>query len=72
MSLETVERIEPARIEELPERLSDRVAELAAETAILGRTLHPQTAAELARLVRLMILGALTAESCAVLSHRIT
>ena len=54
MSLESVERIEPARIEDLPERLSDRVAELAAETATLGRALHPRTAASLASVVRLM------------------
>ncbi len=34
--LETVERIEPARLEVIPEAISDRVAELSATTSVLG------------------------------------
>ncbi|WP_247984662.1 Fic family protein [Bradyrhizobium sp. 186] len=52
--LETVERIEPARLEEVPEAISDVVAELSAATAKLGHALNPQTAANLAGLVRIM------------------
>ncbi|MET4214409.1 Fic family protein [Bradyrhizobium sp. LA2.1] len=52
--LEAVERIEPARIEEVAEAISDVVAELAAATAKLGHALNPQTAANLAGLVRIM------------------
>ena len=52
--LETVERIEPARIEEVAEAISDVVADLAAATAKLGHALNPQTAANLASLVRIM------------------
>ncbi|MBM3268718.1 MAG: Fic family protein [Candidatus Sericytochromatia bacterium] len=52
--IETVQRIEPARLESPPEHLLDLVAELAAETAILGQALHKRTAAYLADLVRLM------------------
>lgn len=51
---ESVERIEPARLEEVPEAVSDVVAELAAASARLGHTLHPHTAANLASLVRIM------------------
>jgi Fic family protein len=53
-ALETATRIEPARIEEPSEAVSDVVAELSAASATLGRTLHPQTAANLADLVRIM------------------
>ena len=53
-ALETPQRIEPARLEETPEIISDLVAELAAATAKLGAALHPQTAANLAQLVRVM------------------
>lgn len=52
--METVQRIEPARLEEVPEALSDVVAELAAASVKLGQALHPRTAANLAALVRIM------------------
>ncbi len=52
--LETVHRIEPARLENPPEALADLVAELASSSAKLGRSLHPRTAANLAELVRIM------------------
>jgi Fic family protein len=51
---ETVTRIEPARLEEAPEAITDLVADLSAATARLDRALHPQTAANLAGLVRIM------------------
>src|SRR6266536_6163895 len=52
--LETVERIEPTRLEDLSEAISDVVAELSAAAAKLGHALNPQTAANLAGLVRIM------------------
>src|ERR1700686_998667 len=52
--IESVQRIEPARLEEVPEAISDVVAELAAASAKLGHALHPRTAANLAGLVRIM------------------
>lgn len=52
--IETVDRIEPARLEEIPERLSDLVADLAAAAATLGKALHTRTAQNLADLVRIM------------------
>jgi Fic family protein len=52
--VETVQRIEPTRLEEPGEAIGDVVAELAAATAILGKGLHPRTAASLAALVRIM------------------
>lgn len=52
--IESVHRIEPARLEEAPEAISDVVAELAAASARLGHTLNPRTAANLAALVRIM------------------
>ncbi len=54
MPLETVQRIEPARIDDVPEALSDAVAELVAASTKLGHSLHPRTAANLAELVRIM------------------
>jgi Fic family protein len=51
---ESVQRIEPARLEDAPEAISDVIAELAASSAALGSTLHPRTAASLAELVRIM------------------
>ncbi len=54
MTLETVQRIEPARLEEPGEAIADVVAELAAASATLARALHPRTAASLADLVRMM------------------
>ena len=52
--IESVQRIEPARLEEPGEAIADLVAELAAAAATLGNTLHPRTAANLADLVRIM------------------
>src|ERR1700674_4974454 len=53
--IESVQRIEPARLEgEVPEAISDVVAELAAASATLGHALNPRTAANLAGLVRIM------------------
>jgi Fic family protein len=54
MSEESVERIEPARLEEPTAAIADVIAELSAASATLGRALHPKTAANLADLVRLM------------------
>ena len=51
---ESVDRIEPARLEEAPEAISDVIAELSAAAAKLERALAPRTAANLADLVRLM------------------
>jgi Fic family protein len=52
--LESVQRIEPARLEEVSEAISDVVAELAAASAKLAHALNPRTAANLASLVRIM------------------
>jgi Fic family protein len=52
--LEVPTRIEPARLEEPGEAISDVVAELAAASATLGQALHPRTASNLAALVRIM------------------
>lgn len=54
MALEAPQRIEPARLEDVPEAVADAVAELAAASAKLGEALHPRTAASLANLVRIM------------------
>jgi hypothetical protein len=53
-SVETHQRIEPARLEETPEAIADVIADLSAASARLGKGLHPLTAANLADLVRLM------------------
>lgn len=53
-SPESVQRIEPARLEEIPEAVSDAVAELSAASAKLAHSLNPRTAANLASLVRIM------------------
>ena len=53
-TLESVDRIEPARLEEVPEAISDLVAELSSAAAKLERALNPRTAANLADLVRIM------------------
>ncbi len=52
--IESVNRIEPARLEEASETIADVVADLSAAGAVLGSTLHPTTAANLAALVRIM------------------
>lgn len=52
--IETVDRIEPARLEETPEAIADVIAELSASAATLGSALHPKTAANLAGLVAVM------------------
>jgi Fic family protein len=51
---ESVQRIEPTRLEDVPEAVSNVVAELSASSAKLGQALHPRTAANLAGLVRIM------------------
>lgn len=51
---ESVQRIEPARLEDVSETISDALAELSAASATLGSSLHPRTAANLADLVRIM------------------
>ena len=51
---ETVQRIEPARLEDPGEAIGDVVAELAAATATLGQALNPRTAVSLADTVRIM------------------
>lgn len=53
-NLETPQRIEPTRLEQTPEAISDVVAELSAATATLGAALNPRTAASLADVVRVM------------------
>jgi Fic family protein len=53
-AIESVQRIEPARLEEPGEAIADIVADLSAATAELGNSLHPRTAANLADLVRIM------------------
>jgi Fic family protein len=52
--IESVQRIEPARLEAVAETITDVVAELSAGAARLGHALHPRTAANLAGLVRIM------------------
>ena len=52
--IEAPQRIEPTRLEEPGDAISDIVAELSASAATLGRALHPRTAANLAALVRIM------------------
>src|SRR3954470_24659087 len=52
--LESVQRIEPARLENPPERVADLVAELSTLSAKLGHSLHPRTAGDLSGLVRIM------------------
>lgn len=54
MTLETVERIEPARLENPSADIADVIAELSAAAAVLGKALHPATAASLAEVVRIM------------------
>jgi Fic family protein len=53
MTVETVQRIEPARPAEPTESISDAIADLVAAATKLGEALHPRTAANLADLVRI-------------------
>ncbi|MEK6397637.1 MAG: Fic family protein [Terriglobus sp.] len=53
-ALETPNRIEPARLEVASAALADALAEVSAEGMMLGRSLAPLTAANLADLVRVM------------------
>lgn len=53
-TVESPQRIEPARLEEPSEDIGDVVAELSADSARLGQALHARTAANLAALVRIM------------------
>ena len=50
---ETVQRIEPARLEEIDAAMSDIIADFAAAAGKLGQAFHPRTAANLADLVRM-------------------
>lgn len=52
--IESPNRIEPARLEEVPEAIADVTAELSASSAVLGSALHRTTASNLASLVRIM------------------
>jgi Fic family protein len=52
--IESPQRIEPARLEQISEPISDAMTTLSAESAKLGSALHPRTAANLADLVRIM------------------
>lgn len=51
---ERPERIEPALLPEPTAQIADVVADLSATASVLGRSLHPKTAASLADLVRVM------------------
>ncbi len=51
---ENPSRIEPTRLENVSEEISDVVAELSARSAVLGATLHPTSAANLAAIVRMV------------------
>lgn len=51
--METPYRIEPTRLEQLPEKLADAVAEVTRRSAELARRLHPATASTVADLLRL-------------------
>ena len=54
IDIESVSRIEPTRLENIPESIADIIAGLSAQGALLGRALHPTTAASLAGLIRIM------------------
>jgi Fic family protein len=51
---ETVGRIEPTLLEEVKGNITDTLTELTSSAATLGASLHPQTAQQLASLVRVM------------------
>jgi hypothetical protein len=52
--VESPQRIEPTRLEEISEPVSDALAALSTASARLGSALHPRTAAHLADIVRIM------------------
>lgn len=54
MISEPVDRIEPCRLDEPGEEIADVIADLSAAATMLGRRLHPRTAASLADVVRIM------------------
>ena len=51
---ESVQRIEPARLGDVSEPISDALTDLSARSATLGKSLHARTAGNLAELVRIM------------------
>ncbi len=51
--METPYRIEPTRLEQVPEALADTIAEVTRRATALADRLHPETAASLAELLRL-------------------
>lgn len=53
MTIETVQRIEPATLDEVSQKITDVIADFTAAAAILDRSFHPSTAANLADLVRI-------------------
>jgi Fic family protein len=52
--LESVQRIEPAHLDEISTAIADAIADLSSASTALARSLHPGTAASLAGLVRIM------------------
>lgn len=54
MTSEPIDRIEPCRLDEPGEEVADVIADLSAAATMLGRRLHPRTAASLADVVRIM------------------
>lgn len=53
-AIESIQHMEPARLDEPGEAIADLVAELSAASATLARSLHPRTGANLSTLVRVM------------------
>src|SRR5687767_15997318 len=51
--METPYRIEPTRLEQVPEALADTIAEVTRRATALATRLHPETAASVADLLRL-------------------
>jgi len=54
MTEETTYRIEPCLLDELPASLADVISDLVSRSATLGQRLHPESAASLVELVRVM------------------
>jgi Fic family protein len=52
--IESPQRIEPARLEDVPQALSDLVAEISGASAKLESALNPKTASSLADMIRIM------------------